>query len=159
MSDEGQPFWRRKSLDELTGEEWEALCDGCGLCCLVKLEDDDTGELFHTRLSCRLLDTGTCRCTSYENRHAKVADCAVVNADTVAELEWLPATCAYRLVDEGQDLYWWHPLVSGDPETVHKAGVSVRGWARSEAGIPESRVDRFIVRDPFHRSRKARGGR
>lgn len=159
MSRADQPFWRRKRLEEMTAREWESLCDGCGQCCLLKLEDADTGELFHTKLSCRLLDIGACRCGDYENRHERVADCARMTPESVPRQEWLPATCAYRLVAEGRDLYWWHPLVSGDPETVHRAGVSVRGWAQSETGVPESHLDRFVVPDPSRGPGRGQGSR
>ena len=128
-----QPFWRRKTLAEMTRGEWESLCDGCAKCCLAKLEDDDTGEISYTEVACRLLDLGTCRCTDYANRKRFVPDCVVLTPRTVARLTWLPSTCAYRLVSEGKDLAWWHPLVSGDPETVHRAGISVRGRAVPEA--------------------------
>lgn len=148
MGHDDQPFWRRKALSQLSHEEWESLCDGCGQCCLVKLEDEDTGELIHTRLACRLLDIGACRCRDYGNRHSKVPDCAELTPQTVRYLSWLPSTCAYRLVAEGKDLLWWHPLVSGNPETVHEAGASVRSWARSETGIPEDRVVDFLIKDP-----------
>ena len=127
------PFWRRKTLAEMTRSEWESLCDGCAKCCLDKLEDEDTGEIQYTEVACRLLDLGTCRCTDYANRKRFVPDCVVLTPRTVARLSWLPSSCAYRLVSEGKDLEWWHPLVSGDPETVHRAGVSVRGRAVPEA--------------------------
>ena len=127
------PFWRRKTLAEMTRSEWESLCDGCAKCCLDKLQDDDTGEISYTEVACRLLDLGTCRCTDYANRKRFVPDCVVLTPRTVARLTWLPSSCAYRLISEGRDLEWWHPLVSGDPETVHRAGVSVRGRAVPEA--------------------------
>jgi len=123
---EEQPFWRVKTLESLSLDEWESLCDGCGRCCLVKLEDEDTGEILYTDVACTLLDDETCRCRDYQNRQAKVSDCVRLTPETVRGLSWLPNTCAYRLVSEGRDLPWWHPLVSGDPETVHAAGVSVR---------------------------------
>ncbi len=148
MSHVDQPFWRRKALDQLSQDEWESLCDGCGLCCLLKLEDEDTTELYHTRLTCRLLDIGSCRCSDYQNRHTSVSDCALVTPDTVDELDWLPATCAYRLLAEGADLHWWHPLVSGDRNSVHEAGISVRDWARPETGVPQDQIDRYVIRDP-----------
>ena len=148
MSENDEPFWRTKSLREMSEDEWESLCDGCGQCCLVKLQDEDTDELLHTRLVCKLLDLGTCRCTDYENRHERVSDCAIVSPNTIEHLDWLPHSCAYRLLAEGRDLYWWHPLVSGDPNSVHQAGVSVRDWATSEEGVPEAKMVRFIVKDP-----------
>jgi hypothetical protein len=131
--DDALPFWRRKRLDEMTRTEWESLCDGCGKCCLVKLEYLDTGEIEHSSLACRLLDLASCRCSDYPNRQKKVHDCIKLTPHKVAKLKWLPASCGYRLVAEGRDLYWWHPLVSGDPETVHEAGVSVRGRVVREA--------------------------
>ena len=121
------PFWKRKTLAEMTGPEWESLCDGCGRCCLSKLEDEDTHEVYFTDIGCRLLDGKTCRCHDYPNRTALVDDCVRLTPETVAEINWLPPSCAYRLIKEGKDLYWWHPLVSGDPDTVHTAGVSIRG--------------------------------
>lgn len=121
------PFWRRKTLHEMTSAEWESLCDGCGKCCLEKLEDEDTGEIVFTNVACRLLDLGTCRCSNYAQRMHFVLECVKLNARNIAELKWIPRTCAYRLLSEGKDLAWWHPLVSGDPETVHDAGISVRG--------------------------------
>lgn len=124
---EGQPFWRAKSLEAMTGSEWESLCDGCGRCCLVKLEDEDTGQIEYTDVACTLLDGDSCRCRDYANRQGRVADCVRLTPTAVRSLSWLPPTCAYRLVAEGQDLPWWHPLVSDDPETVHRAGISVRG--------------------------------
>jgi uncharacterized cysteine cluster protein YcgN (CxxCxxCC family) len=122
-----RPFWRTKTLAEMSDAEWESLCDGCARCCLVKLEDEDTGAVHYTDVGCTLLDAGACRCRDYDNRQAKVPDCVRLQPANVAELAWLPPTCAYRLVAQGRDLYWWHPLVSGDPETVHAAGISVRG--------------------------------
>jgi uncharacterized cysteine cluster protein YcgN (CxxCxxCC family) len=121
------PFWRRKTLREMTDAEWESLCDGCGRCCLSKLEEEDTGKIHFTDIGCRLLDGQTCRCRDYPNRTAKVDDCVRLTPEAVETITWLPPSCAYRLIAEGKDLYWWHPLVSGDPETVHAAGVSIRG--------------------------------
>lgn len=127
-----QPFWKMKSLSDMTREEWESLCDGCGKCCLVKLEDEDTGLLLDTDISCKLFDGSTCRCKDYDNRHATVPDCVVLTPAKVRTLPWIPKTCAYRLLAEGKELYDWHPLVSGDPMSVHKAGMSVRNQVLNE---------------------------
>jgi uncharacterized cysteine cluster protein YcgN (CxxCxxCC family) len=143
-----QPFWVSKSLDQLDGDEWEALCDGCGRCCLNKLEDDDTGEIHLTRLACRLLDLGTCQCSDYENRQERVPECVKIDAEAVRTVKWLPPTCAYRLVAEGRPLAWWHPLVSGTQQTVHDAGISVRGLARSEKGVKIDDYWKYII-EPF----------
>ena len=126
-SPDARPFWLTKTLDALTPGEWESLCDGCGRCCLVKLEDEDTGAILRTDIACKLLDAGSCRCRSYENRQKKVHDCIKLTPDAVREIPWLPSTCAYRLVREGKPLLPWHPLLSGSPDTVHEAGISVRG--------------------------------
>ncbi len=111
----------------MTEAEWESLCDGCARCCLVKLEDEDTGKIHHTDIACRLLDGKTCRCTDYPRRAKRVPDCVTLTPHEVRTLTWLPPTCGYRLVAEGKDLYDWHPLKSGDPDSVHDAGISVRG--------------------------------
>jgi uncharacterized cysteine cluster protein YcgN (CxxCxxCC family) len=142
------PFWERRTLAEMTAEEWESLCDGCGRCCLVKLEDIDSGELAYTDVACRLLDCGTCRCTSYANRAELVTDCVSFTASSIGDLDWMPATCAYRLIAEGKALYWWHPLVSEDPETVHIAGISVRGRAISEIGLTFGELEDHVVEWP-----------
>ena len=131
------PFWRVKSLEAMTAAEWESLCDGCARCCLVKLEDEDSGEIHFTDLGCKLLDGKTCRCLDYRRRQRRVPDCVKLTPEAVRSLSWLPVTCAYRVLAEGRDLAWWHPLVSGSPETVHQAGVSVRGRvAASEEDLP-----------------------
>ena len=121
------------------------VCDGCGQCCLIKLEDDDTGDIAVTRLACKLLDLGSCRCSDYRNRQQHVPDCVKLSPDGIKQLRWLPRTCAYRLIDEGRDLPWWHPLVSGTSETVHEAGVSIRGAAISEKKVPQERFPAHIV--------------
>jgi uncharacterized cysteine cluster protein YcgN (CxxCxxCC family) len=131
------PFWRRKTLEELSPAEWESLCDGCGRCCLEKLEDEDTGEIAFTSIACRLLDCEACRCTDYPRRTVKVPDCVPLDPHEVRTLPWLPTTCAYRLIAEGKELFWWHPLVSGDAATVHKAGISVRGRITGREGEVE----------------------
>ena len=141
-----RPFWQVKRLDEMSREEWESLCDGCARCCLLKLEDDETGEIAYTRIACRLLDPGACRCTDYANRSRKVPDCIVLTPQSVeSTVHWLPDTCAYRLVWEGRDLAWWHPLVSGDPETVHQAGISVRGRTVREGSVAEEDEQDYVV--------------
>jgi hypothetical protein len=129
------PFWRTRTLAEMSEAEWESLCDGCGLCCLHKLQDADTDEIALTDVACRLLDTESCRCRDYENRFEHVPDCVRLTPQTAGALAWLPETCAYRRLAQGKSLSWWHPLVSGDPETVHAAGISVRGQAVSEDDI------------------------
>ncbi len=128
-------YWKRRPLAEMSRAEWEGLCDGCGKCCLEKLEDADTGEISHTNVACRLLDVGTCRCTRYAERRRYVPNCEALTAEKILSLSWLPSTCAYRLLAKGEDLPDWHHLISGDPELVHRVGASVRGRA-----IPEVRA-------------------
>ena len=140
-----RPFWKRKTLAELSRDEWESLCDGCGKCCLVKLQDPDTDEIAYTDVACQLLDGSTCRCTDYPNRKKRVPDCVVLSPEVVADLSWMPSTCAYRLIKEGKDLAWWHPLVSGDPETVHTAGMSVRGRVISETLVEDAELPDHVV--------------
>lgn len=136
------PFWKTKPLKSLNRQEWESLCDGCARCCLHKLEDSDTGEIAQTNVACRLLDIGSCRCANYPQRARYVPDCVVLTPKNVGTLSWMPRTCAYRLLAEGKELFDWHPLVSGDAESVHRAGISVRGRAISErrAGPLEDHV-------------------
>ncbi len=141
-----EPFWRRP-LSSLTVTEWESLCDGCGRCCLVKLEDEDTGRVLYTDVACTLYDCSACRCADYPGRQARVPDCIKLTPETVPEIAWLPPTCAYRLVAQGQDLAWWHHLVSGSRDTVHEAGVGVRGRIHlSEDDVPvEDLPDRIVT--------------
>lgn len=147
------PFWLSLTLDEMSPEQWESLCDGCGRCCLNKLEHEDTGEIVWTNIACSLLVDETCRCGDYENRSSLVPDCIRLTPGSVRTLSWLPATCAYRLVREGKDLYWWHPLVSEDPDSVHMAGISVRGMTVSEEGIDVEDYENYAVgwpaEDPY----------
>ena len=146
MRDFGNAFWRDKPLEALDPAEWEALCDGCGRCCLNKLEDWDTGEIHWTNVACRLLDGQSCACSNYERRRDYVPDCVQLTPETVREIDWLPPTCAYRLVAEGRDLYWWHHLVSGDRETVHQAGISAKGRTISDEGLePEDYEDHLVA--------------
>ena len=140
------PFWKNKSLSEMSIEEWESLCDGCGKCCLHKLEDEQTGELFYTDVACRLLDLNSCRCKDYVHRHQRVADCIRLSARSADDFQWLPSTCAYRLVSEQRDLPDWHPLVSGNPTTVHEAGISVRHRAVHESDADD--LESHIVKWP-----------
>ncbi len=142
-------FWERKPLARLTRREWEALCDGCGKCCLNKLEDEVTGEVALTRVACRLLDDHSCRCAQYDIRHQFVPECIVLRPENLDDnAYWMPETCAYRLLHEGRPLYWWHPLISGDPETVHAAGISVRGLTLSEFETPEEEWEDHIIEEP-----------
>jgi uncharacterized cysteine cluster protein YcgN (CxxCxxCC family) len=146
VTDPDVPFWQRKSLAEMSNAEWESLCDGCGRCCLVKLEDEDTAATYFTDVGCRLLDGQSCRCRDYAHRSEKVDDCVRLTPKVVHEIKWLPPTCAYRLLDEGKDLYWWHPLVSGETDTVHQACISVRGRVRDcEDDVPDETLEDRIV--------------
>ena len=131
-------FWEEKSLAELSQEEWESLCDGCGKCCLIKLENADSKEILYTDIACKLLDCETCRCMNYPKRKEIVPDCVILNPDNLEQLPWMPDTCAYRLIYEGKPLPQWHPLISGDSDSVHQAGVSVRGKVVREGDIPQS---------------------
>jgi uncharacterized cysteine cluster protein YcgN (CxxCxxCC family) len=142
-------FWERKRLDQMSRDEWEALCDGCGKCCLNKLEDEDSGQVALTRVACRLLDDATCRCAQYEIRHQFVPDCIVLSPGNIEDnLYWMPETCAYKLLHHGKPLYDWHPLISGSAETVHAAGVSVQNRTVSEFEIDEDDWEDHIIEEP-----------
>lgn len=138
-----RPFWETKSLEQMTVQEWESLCDGCGLCCLVRFEDEDTGEIIPTRVHCKLFDPDQCRCSNYADRRRYVPDCIKLTPHNIEALEWMPMSCAYRRIYEGRGLANWHPLISGDPETVHAAGVSVRGETINEDTLedPDDALD------------------
>ena len=133
-----RPFWEFKRLEAMTVAEWESLCDGCGLCCLVRFEDEETGEIIPTRVHCRLFDPDRCRCTDYAARKKHVPDCIKLTPHNIEALEWMPPSCAYRRLHEGKDLPHWHPLITGDPDSVHRAGISVRGQTISEAVLADA---------------------
>jgi uncharacterized cysteine cluster protein YcgN (CxxCxxCC family) len=138
-----RPFWKTKSLAQMSPEEWESLCDGCGLCCVIRFEDEVSGEIIPTRVHCKLFDSAACGCSNYAERKVHVPDCIKLTPHNIEALEWMPKSCAYRRLHEGKDLPRWHPLVTGDPESVHAAGVSVRGKTISEAALvdPEDAID------------------
>lgn len=138
-------FWEQYPLEELTAEEWEALCDGCGQCCLLKFQDEESGELAVLNLACELLDVHSCRCSDYEHRLERVPECTRLTPERVGEFRWLPHSCAYRRVAEGRKLARWHPLLSGDPERVHRKGVSVRSFAVTSRGVPEEQYEDHII--------------
>lgn len=141
-----KPFWESMPLEDMTREQWESLCDGCARCCLHKLQDIDSGEIHYTSISCELLDESTCRCSDYANRHQRVPDCVVLSPQQRGDFNWLPDTCAYRLLDAGFPLPEWHPLITGDPESVSRAGISVRGKVVSERDVHEDDYDTFIMK-------------
>ncbi|RJQ84504.1 MAG: YcgN family cysteine cluster protein [Desulfobacteraceae bacterium] len=142
-----KPFWLDKNLAQLTPAQWEALCDGCGRCCLEKLKNAKTGKVQYTWVACYLLDIETCRCTDYSLRHLLVPDCIELRPDTIARLGWMPRTCAYRLVAENKALPAWHPLVSGDPNSVHSSGISVRNRAISEQLVHPDDLNRYLIKE------------
>ena len=143
-------FWERKRLTEMTDPEWEALCDGCGKCCLNKLEDEDTGEVALTNVACRLFDDSTCHCAQYPIRHQFVPECIVLRPTNIAKnLYWMPETCAYKLLYQGNPLYDWHPLISGQADTVHQAGVSMQGRTVPEFEIDEDDWEDHIIEEPL----------
>ncbi|TAK60078.1 YcgN family cysteine cluster protein [Methylobacter sp.] len=130
-------FWETKKLSEMTTEEWESLCDNCGKCCLHKLEDEDTGDIYFTSVVCNLIDLDTCRCTRYPERAQLVPECLDLKQHDFSEYNWLPATCAYRLLSDGEKLPAWHPLISKNPDSVHDAGVSISSYAMRESEIDD----------------------
>ncbi len=140
-----RPFWETKSLEEMTPREWESLCDGCGLCCLIRFEDEDTGEIIPTRVHCRLFDSESCACSNYAQRKRHVPDCIKLTPQNVTEIKWIPTTCAYRRIAEGKGLAWWHPLISGDPQTVVDVGVSVRGRTVNERDVKADEWEDHVV--------------
>ena len=142
MANKKLNFWQTKTLAQMSQAEWESLCDGCGRCCLVKLEDEETGDIALTDIACRLLDNQRCKCKQYDIRHEIVADCVRLTPQNISQLKWMPKSCAYRLLAEGKDLAWWHPLISGNKETVHQAGISTQGKTVSEDDNlqPEDRI-------------------
>lgn len=148
MAEPDTPFWKRKQLDEMSPGEWESLCDGCAKCCLVKLEDERTDEIEFTDVACRLLELETCRCSDYPNRASRVPGCVELTPAKIAAINWLPPSCAYRLVARGEDLPWWHPLKSGRRQTVIDAGASIAGRVVSEAGMDETELESRIVTWP-----------
>jgi len=150
-----RPFWKTKDMAAMTRKEWELLCDGCGRCCLHKLEDTETKKIEFTDVSCKLLDCTNGRCSDYKNRQKKVPDCINLTAELLPEMNCLPPTCAYVLIYKGKDLYWWHHLISGRRATVHEAGISVVGKIESEAGLTARQIARRVVSWPKSRRAKS----
>lgn len=140
-------FWENKNLADLSSQEWEALCDRCGICCLYKIEDEDSGKIYLTNVACRFLDEMTCTCKLYENRKKAMPTCIKLTPENIVDLEWLPDTCAYRLILEGKALPEWHHLISGDPNSVHSAGISVRGKVVAEISINMDNLEDYVVED------------
>ena len=139
------PFWKAKKMTELSQEEWESLCDGCGKCCCIRLEDEDTADIYITDVVCKLFDANICQCTDYANRSKLVPDCVTLTPDNVHQLHWMPQTCAYRLVAAGQDLPDHHHLVSGDRNSIHEAGMSVQHAVVCETAVDEDDLPRRLV--------------
>jgi uncharacterized cysteine cluster protein YcgN (CxxCxxCC family) len=152
---QGQPFWEAKTLAAMSRAEWESLCDGCGRCCLHKLRDEDTDEISFTNVACRLLDLGTCRCSDYANRRRRVPDCVQLTPANLKTVDWLPPSCAYRLLGEGKPLYPWHPLISGTPDSVRKSGAAINGRALSERDAGP--LEHHIVSWPGEAPKRPRG--
>ncbi len=139
------PFWQQKSLEDMNRKEWESLCDGCGKCCLVKLEDEDDGKVYYTNVACRYLDLKESRCTCYDSRTEKVPDCTYLRPEDVSQFHWLPSSCSYRLIAEGKELPHWHPLVTGDDRQAVKRGLAVAGRCISEDDIDPDELEYFVV--------------
>jgi uncharacterized cysteine cluster protein YcgN (CxxCxxCC family) len=143
-------FWEKKKFDKLSKDEWEALCDGCGKCCMNKLEDEDTGDVALTNVACRLFDNDTCRCAQYPIRHQFVPECIVLSPANIANnLYWMPQTCAYKLVYEGNPLPEWHPLLTGSAQSVHAAGVSMQGSTVPEFEVDDDDWEDHIIEEPL----------
>lgn len=140
-----KPFWEVKTLEEMTPEEWESLCDGCGKCCLHKIEDTDSGEVYFTNVACRLLDLSTCQCRDYLHRVECVPECFPLTPEIIRKVNWLPESCAYRRLAEGRSLAWWHPLISGDSKSVHYVGASICGKAVSEEEVDLADLEDMVV--------------
>jgi hypothetical protein len=138
-------FWEEKSLEEMSGSEWESLCDGCARCCLLKIEEADSEEVHYTSVVCKYMDESTCQCNEYDNRNSLVPDCVWLTIDTVESYKWLPKTCAYRIKAEGRSLHSWHPLLSGRSDTVHEIGISVVGKCISEEHVHSNDVEDNII--------------
>lgn len=145
MSNSAEPFWLHKSLQKMSEQEWEALCDGCGRCCLQKLENVDTGEVFYTDLACRLYDLSGGGCSDYSHRQQRVSRCIKLTIELIPQFHWLPSSCAYRLLAEGKKLPHWHPLLSGSSASVSRAGFSICGRAVAEQQVPESDWEERII--------------
>ena len=139
------PFWQRKKLNEMTHDEWESLCDGCGKCCLHKLMDEDDDTVYYTAVACKQLDITQCRCNDYPNRKQLVPECIELTPADVDEFHWLPNTCAYRLIHEGKPLPQWHHLITGDPKSIHKARQSIKGRAISEHVVFQEDLEEYII--------------
>ena len=141
-----RPFWQTTALEDMSAEQWESLCDGCGRCCVLKFEDEDTGDVHYTDIACRLFDDSTCRCGNYALRQLLVTGCVVLTPESLPRVAgWLPRSCAYRRLHEGRGLAEWHPLVSGDPDTVHQAGISLRGRTVPEYEVPEDEQEDHVI--------------
>jgi len=146
MSDNSKlPFWKTKNMAEMSPSEWESLCDNCGKCCCIRLEDEVTGDIYITDVACKLFDPASCKCTDYANRSQKVPDCVTLTKDNVAQLKWMPRTCAYRLISEGKDLPDYHHLISGSRDTIHEVGMSVQDAVTSEIFVSEDEQATRIV--------------